>query len=248
MSRPAAVLFDLYGTLADIEVDERRDAFWVALAREALPAVQIDPLQLREIYFGLLAQERLQGGKDGFLLTSTFERLLRLLKQKQTDMAVVEFADHFRRLSILSLKARSYAAPLLRLLRSEGFSLGLISNTEALLTQFDLKVLRLEDAFNTILLSSQVGAGKPDSLIYRIALENLRVDACEAIMIGDTYETDVVGAESLSINSIYLTSDESISIEVRTNGIKVLPACPNYDSIVSALNNLDCRLPLGPQE
>jgi|UniRef100_A0A7V3VTD0 HAD superfamily hydrolase (TIGR01450 family) len=51
--------------------------------------------------------------------------------------------------------------------------------------------------------------GKPNVHIFDMALDLMKVKAEEAIMIGDTYETDIVGAKAAGIKSIYIEGIEA---------------------------------------
>ena len=68
--------------------------------------------------------------------------------------------------------------------RSRGLLLGLISNFDRRLYAI-LDGLKLRECFDTIVLSSEVGSDKPDPFIFQTALSSLRIEATEAIHVGD---------------------------------------------------------------
>lgn len=51
--------------------------------------------------------------------------------------------------------------------------------------------------------------GKPNPSIFEKALELMKANVNETIMIGDTYETDIVGAKNFGIKSIYIEGVQS---------------------------------------
>lgn len=55
-----------------------------------------------------------------------------------------------------------------------------------------------------LITSEEVGVAKPDRVIFEHALERLGVGAAEAVMIGDSWENDVVGASRCGIRPIWL--------------------------------------------
>lgn len=83
------------------------------------------------------------------------------------------------------------------------YPLTLISNgfTE---TQFrKMRSSNIEHYFKHIVLSETAGALKPDKQIFEYALKLNNVTADEAIMIGDSYAADIMGAINTGIRQIY---------------------------------------------
>ena len=62
----------------------------------------------------------------------------------------------------------------------------------------------LQDCFAHTIISEEVGINKPQPEIFRIALEMNGVSAEEAVMIGDSYTSDIVGAKAAGIDQIWL--------------------------------------------
>jgi putative hydrolase of the HAD superfamily len=53
-------------------------------------------------------------------------------------------------------------------------------------------------------IEGEFGAGKPDEAVYRHALDGLKAQAADAVMIGDHLEFDVGGSQRLGIRGIWL--------------------------------------------
>ncbi len=86
----------------------------------------------------------------------------------------------------------------LRALRNRGFRLGVLSNFDRRLhTVFDH--LELTPYFERIIVSSEVGADKPDPAIFRHALGAFKVRAHDALHVGDDPKRDW-GAEAIGIS------------------------------------------------
>jgi len=90
-------------------------------------------------------------------------------------------------------------------LRENGYRLGLISNasdedsTQALVDQGGLRPF-----FDFILTSAACGWRKPHPRIFQIALNHFKIQPEQAIMVGDTLEADIAGANNLGIYSIWI--------------------------------------------
>src|SRR5262245_38383136 len=82
-------------------------------------------------------------------------------------------------------------------LRSRRLRLGLLTNGASEPQRRKLSRFGLSDLFDTILIEGEVGFGKPDPRVYRLALERLELDAGEVWMVGDNLEWDVVAAQKL---------------------------------------------------
>ncbi|MUG47555.1 HAD family hydrolase [Paenibacillus woosongensis] len=76
-------------------------------------------------------------------------------------------------------------------------------------------VPELAPFFDEIIISGAFGKGKPDSTIFRHALERLGVEANEAIMVGDKLTTDIIGSLGVGMTAVWInrvghTRDEQI--------------------------------------
>ncbi len=89
------------------------------------------------------------------------------------------------------------ARPALAALCDRGFALALISNFDRRLYPI-LEGLGLREFFDAVVISSEVGADKPDPAIFQTALKKLGVAAHEAMHVGDDPKKDW-GAEAVGL-------------------------------------------------
>lgn len=238
-----AVLFDLYGTLVDVRVDEDAPRFWDALALEAFgPGWRRSGQELRGLYLRLL-HEMAGEHAEGFMLDGVFSRLLACYGVDPSARAVAAFAGTFRRHSLVRLEKKPYTDDLLCTIREEGYALGLVSNTEALLTDYDLEILGLHDRFDAVVLSSRVGFKKPDRSIFDLALKRLGVAAWECVFVGDNLVDDIAGAQGAGMDALYL-GEAAAQPFGSTAGQRVLRAGFDLGVILAALRELGFRIPL----
>jgi epoxide hydrolase-like predicted phosphatase len=66
---------------------------------------------------------------------------------------------------------------------------------------------KFDDAFDALILSAEVSVMKPDPKIYHLALEQLKVDAQEAVFVDDT-SPNVEAARTLGMQGIHFQSQE----------------------------------------
>ena len=88
-------------------------------------------------------------------------------------------------------------------LRSHGIRLGVVSNWEYWLERL-LVELGIRSYFDFIVVSGLVGYEKPDTRIYRKAIECSGVDPSAMAHVGDSVESDVNGARAAGITPILL--------------------------------------------
>ncbi|WP_416440135.1 YjjG family noncanonical pyrimidine nucleotidase [Leeuwenhoekiella sp. A16] len=90
-----------------------------------------------------------------------------------------------------------------------------------------LKNSKIDHFFKSVTTSESVGVKKPDPKIFRYALEIAEATHAESVMIGDTYEADILGARGVGMQTICfnyhkanLHSDERV--------VNTLPEILNY--------------------
>jgi putative hydrolase of the HAD superfamily len=66
-----------------------------------------------------------------------------------------------------------------------------------------LQVLGLDAFIDALVVSAEAQVSKPDPGIFRIALDLLQLEAAQAVMIGDSWAADVVGARAAGIRAIW---------------------------------------------
>jgi FMN phosphatase YigB (HAD superfamily) len=106
----------------------------------------------------------------------------------------------------------------LKNIKGMGFMVGLISNVYTDLEVFDvLNRYGLYDFFDSMVLSCIVGFRKPRSEIFKFALNLLHVNPDEAVMVGDDYNADIMGALNIGMKAIWFTNDHSVEYPFKAN-------------------------------
>jgi len=95
-----------------------------------------------------------------------------------------------------------YAKELLEYLHPK-YTLTIVSNGFVEVQYKKLHSCRIEQYFSHVVLSEAAQALKPDKRIFEYALQLNNAKASETIMIGDSYEADIVGAQNAGIDQIY---------------------------------------------
>jgi HAD superfamily hydrolase (TIGR01662 family) len=98
----------------------------------------------------------------------------------------------------------------LRALHAEGYTIGLISNTQRSLKTFE-EHFALDGLFTVAISSSDHGYMKPHPSIFEEGLRRAGVDAGEAVMVGDSVPHDIAGALRIGMRGI-LVARSGLSI------------------------------------
>ena len=114
-----------------------------------------------------------------------------------------------------------------------GHRLALVTNGAAAIPRAKLALTDLGRRFDAIVVSGEVGAGKPDPHMLHTALELLDVRADEAVMVGDSLERDIAAARAAGVYAVWLDrqpgtsaspAGEGVRPDTRITGLRELPA------------------------
>ena len=89
-------------------------------------------------------------------------------------------------------------------LRGE-WRLGLLTNGASCLQREKLAASGLADHFDAVVVSGDLGAGKPDPAVFRHALDLFGHTTGPAVMIGDSLDRDIHGALAAGLDAVWLT-------------------------------------------
>jgi putative hydrolase of the HAD superfamily len=95
----------------------------------------------------------------------------------------------------------------LREFQQRGVRMALLTNGNAAFQRAKIQRFGLAVFFETILIESEFGAGKPDERIFRHALEKLGAAPIQACMIGDDLLRDLQPAQGLGMQTVWVDND-----------------------------------------
>ncbi|MGW8484411.1 HAD family hydrolase [Microbacterium sp. NPDC055903] len=95
----------------------------------------------------------------------------------------------------------------LEALRGDGVRLGLITNGPARFQRAKLTAVGIEGLFDLVVASGDIGVLKPETRIFRHALDEMGVAAEVAVHVGDNFGADVVGAVDTGMRAVWINRD-----------------------------------------
>ncbi len=87
------------------------------------------------------------------------------------------------------------------------YKLAILTNGAPDLQREKIAYNRLAHYFDVIVVSGEVGVGKPDPAVFKAVLDQLAVPAHTALMVGDSLERDMLGAYQSGLKGIWLNRD-----------------------------------------
>jgi len=199
---PRAILFDLDDTL----FDHRRSA------RAALgdvhqafaPSIDFTDFErhhaafLEEMHIEVLAGRVSLDEARRERFRRVFAALGMSLRGPEVEKAANAYKWGYKR----ERRALEGAAELLAELHAHA-RIGIVSNNVLDEQREKLAVCSLEAHVDVLVVSEEAGMSKPDPRIFHIALDRLGVAARDAIMIGDSWSADIVGAHAAGLRAIW---------------------------------------------
>jgi putative hydrolase of the HAD superfamily len=93
---------------------------------------------------------------------------------------------------------------------AESFRLGLLTNGPADIQRLKLDRTGLADCFDAVIISGEIGVGKPAQGGFTRVLSDLGVEPEEAVMVGDSWERDVQGALGAGLGAVWVSAGRAV--------------------------------------
>lgn len=208
LSKVRALFFDAGNTL----IFPRLEEVVASLTAEGYPASVEDfraaerfgKARLDEWLWPQIRQGQVPRQVDPYYWGEYLAALAARLKVPQTQRGELmrRVADYFRDIKVWS-RILEDTPPYLGELRKRGYYLGVISNSIGTIEE-QLSRVGLAKHFDTVIDSHLVGVEKPHPEIFALALGRAGAAPSEAVFVGDTYATDVGGAELAGLTGVLM--------------------------------------------
>jgi HAD superfamily hydrolase (TIGR01549 family) len=232
-----AILYDLDGTLR-FNQPSGREFFADRAAELGLPITPADRLKcaLWEHQYWASSEESLRDRLDfpesrAFWRNYSYRQLLVLgapnAQAAELTQQISDYMDAFYRPADLLLPD-THAT--LAALREAGYTLGVVSNRDEPFTHY-LEKIGIGQYFHFSLAAGEIEVWKPAREIFEHALFLAKVEAHQAVYVGDNYFADIVGAQNAGLNPVLMD----------VHGVFAAPNCPVIQSHAQLLSLLERR-------
>lgn len=211
-----AIIFDLDNTLLDRPTSlhyfllDQHQRFLSALGH-------ISAYEYRNRFIALDQNGMVWKDKVYQALTQEFS-----ITQTTWETLLEDYIHEFQR----SAKLFDGVLDTLTVLKTQGYTLGIITNGRYPFQHFNIQATGLTPYFSTILISEKEGLKKPDPQLFKRAAKNLNISPTQALYIGDHPETDIQAAQSVGMKAIWKKNTGSTQ------------TCPWADGEFSGFNEL----------
>ena len=210
-----AVFFDIDDTLYDT-------SGFAKLARKAALNAMIDaglPLSHDEAYKLLREIIKEKGSNYDKHLNVLTKRVFG--EEKPLLIALGMITYHNVKFALLRLFPETMST--LIHLKAQGYHLGVISNGLTIKQYEKLVRLGLHHFFDSVVTSQEAGVEKPDIAIFQMAMERMGCKAENSVMIGNSFNDDILGAVNAGMSAVFLTPEleESERRYIEKTGLKL---------------------------
>jgi putative hydrolase of the HAD superfamily len=207
------ILFDLYGTLIDINTDESLEEIYRGIAHFlTYQGIYLHRGEVRNRYWEILRQQKEESKEeyseiDVEATWNTFLKNEGLKPLPIRQNLAVTLAQLFRGISRTRLQLYPEVKRILNELRS-GYLLGIISDAQPCYALPEIRAAGLEGYFDPVIISAPRGYRKPDPRLWREALQVMKLNPSQAIYVGNDMYRDIFGAQRVGIKTIFVDSNQ----------------------------------------
>ena len=207
------ILFDLYGTLIDIETDESLEEIYRGIAHYlTYHGVCLHRWEVRDRYYEIMKQQKEKRGEEypEIDVEAIWNRFLRQegigapLARRQ--LATI-LAQIYRGISRKLLQLYPDVKRVLNELRPT-YRMALVSDAQPCYALPEMKAVGLEGYFDPIIISADYGFRKPDARLIKKALDTMKLVPAEVICVGNDMYRDIYGGSQLGIKTVFIDSNQ----------------------------------------
>ena len=135
-----------------------------------------------------------------------FQRLFEKIYGKTDINLTVKFEKLYWDSFFKKMKLFDGVLDFLKKCRKNNIKICLITDLTAKIQFEKIHRLKIGKYLNFIVSSEEAGRDKPHQNIFKIALEKLKMQPSDVVLIGDDYEKDLAGGEKMGIKTILINN------------------------------------------
>ncbi len=208
--QPAAIFFDLDGTILDWQTG--REESWFASCEvncdgSFVAAEMHEAIRKRQAWFWADAARSRSGRLDVDAVSREIVRLAFADSGLDAITLAHRIADDYRSRTTAFLAPYPGAIETLEAFRSRGARLALLTNGGARSQRASVDRYGLDRYFDCIVIEGEFGAGKPDERVFAHALQACGSDPEATWMVGDNLDADIAPALSLGMYTVWVDGE-----------------------------------------
>jgi putative hydrolase of the HAD superfamily len=213
-----ALLFDVNGTLIDIETDEGLEEIYRAIGHYlTYQGVSLHRSEVRDLYFQVMKEQR-ETSLEAYpewnavevwreVLRRTASTYTRSLPPEKLHQIPVFLAELHRGIARKRLRLYPEVQAVLDQLRPH-YRMAAVTDAQSAYAVPELRAVGLLEYFNPVIVSGDHGYRKPDPRLFQQTLEQLQVQPEQALFVGNDMYRDVFGAQQVGMKAIFFSSNQ----------------------------------------
>jgi putative hydrolase of the HAD superfamily len=212
-----AILFDINGTLIDIQTDEGSEEIYRGISHFlTYQGIYIHRWEVRDEYFRLMEEQRRASGEafPEFDAVELWRQFLRRRPEACHSMPPEKLrwmpnflAEMYRGVSRLRLQLYPEVKSVLDEL-GQRFKLAALSDAQSAWALPEMRAVGIEGYFQPIIVSGDLGFRKPDKRIFEAALNGLDLPPENVLFVGNDMYRDIYGAKQFGMKTVFFSSNQ----------------------------------------
>jgi putative hydrolase of the HAD superfamily len=210
MAKYTHLFFDLDNTLYDFSANSKlalHDTLQQLGVLEKLPSFDIFFLEYERINTNLWADYRERKVTKDELRSRRFAESLKLF-DIQTSVQPVEIDDLYLHIMPSKSELFPHALDVLDALKSRRYIMHIITNGFQEVQHKKMAESGLSPFFKNVFISEILKSPKPETYIFEYAIKSSNARKRESIMIGDSWESDMIGAQNIGIDQVFFNPQQ----------------------------------------
>ncbi|WP_428569106.1 MAG: HAD family hydrolase [Solidesulfovibrio sp. DCME] len=212
------IIFDLNGTLIDINTDEGNEQIYRSISHLLkYYGIRTSRTDVREGYYQIMKDQRRRGGEEfpefdvvavwrEFVATRAVRSGASIPKNK---LAVLPhfLAELYRGISLNRLELYPDVREVLDALRPD-YRLATVSDAQSAWAVPEMRMVGLDGYFFPVIVSGDFGYRKPDPRLFATALRRMHLPAEEVVFVGNDMYRDIHGARQAGLRTVFFATGQ----------------------------------------
>lgn len=212
-----AILFDINGTLIDINTDETNEEIFRTISHIlTYQGIFMHRREVRDEYYQIMDVQR-KTSQEKYPEFNVVELFREFLNRRLSARGVVRpdklkwlpvfLAEAYRGISLNRLQLYPGVLDVLNDLRPR-YKLAAISDAQSAWCLPEMRAVGIDGYFDPIIVSGDFGYRKPDPRLFTAALTALRVAPENVLFVGNDMFRDVFAAKQQGIKTVFFSSNQ----------------------------------------
>ncbi len=240
-----AIVFDINGTLIDIETDEGMEQVYRAIGHLlTYQGISLRRWEVRDLYFQIMKQQMAASQetypefdvvavwREALLRNAIdYTRALPAGKLQQLPLLIAELQRGISRKRLCPFPQVPEVLGELK----ERYRLAIVSDAQSPYAVPELMAVGLHEYFDPIIISGDYGYRKPDPRLFQHALDKLQIHPSQAIFVGNDRYRDVFGAQQAGMKTVLFSPNQNAA---RTTGAEPDYIIYQFSELLEAIDFL----------